>query len=239
MLSAPLKLTKMTLRGLGPYLRGAELFIKPLTILCGENVSGKSTWIEMLMHLRESASEPSFPFCCGIGSDQGDITTSYHRNGMHIELLKAGTPLDPNYKYQCGPRSDEVLAWCKQQRLGLMKPGEEEDCGPAGCIGLEIQVTRDLNLNLDVPPADSLAILSSDPDEPFLQSGKLQSETKLKIRWAAPFAAIFDDDLPRNGFENLILQNGRNHQRSCRCSRDRPGHTIHVVEQIEAVSDDH
>ena len=45
MLSAPLRLTAMTLRGLGPYLHGARLEIKPLTILCGENGSGKSTWI--------------------------------------------------------------------------------------------------------------------------------------------------------------------------------------------------
>ena len=44
MLSAPLRLTAMTLRGLGPYLHGARLDIKPLTILCGENGSGKSTW---------------------------------------------------------------------------------------------------------------------------------------------------------------------------------------------------
>ena len=36
MLSAPLRLTAMTLRGLGPYLHGARLEIKPLTILCGE-----------------------------------------------------------------------------------------------------------------------------------------------------------------------------------------------------------
>ena len=51
MLSAPLRLTAMTLRGLGPYLHGARLEIKPLTILCGENGSGKSTWIEAIWKL--------------------------------------------------------------------------------------------------------------------------------------------------------------------------------------------
>ena len=51
MLSAPLRLTAMTLRGLGPYLHGARLEIKPLTILCGENGSGKSTWFETIWKL--------------------------------------------------------------------------------------------------------------------------------------------------------------------------------------------
>ena len=65
MLSAPLRLTAMTLRGLGPYLHGARLEIKPLTILCGENGSGKSTWIEMLRLLksiveREESVSPLF-----------------------------------------------------------------------------------------------------------------------------------------------------------------------------------
>ncbi len=48
MLSAPLRLTAMTLRGLGPHLHGARLEIKPLTILSGENGSGKLTWIGTL-----------------------------------------------------------------------------------------------------------------------------------------------------------------------------------------------
>ena len=51
MLSAPLRLTAMTLRGLGKYLHGQRLEIKPLTILCGENGSGKSTWIGALWKL--------------------------------------------------------------------------------------------------------------------------------------------------------------------------------------------
>ena len=51
MLSAPLRLTAMTLRGHGPYLHGARLEIKPLTILCGENGSGNSTWIEAIWKL--------------------------------------------------------------------------------------------------------------------------------------------------------------------------------------------
>ena len=61
MLSAPLRLTAMTLRGLGPYLHGARLEIKPLTILCGENGSGKSTWLEALRFLKSAAEDNQFP----------------------------------------------------------------------------------------------------------------------------------------------------------------------------------
>ena len=64
MLKSPLVLKAMTLRGLGPYLHGARLEIKPLTILCGENGSGKSTWIEALRFLKlatDDERDDSFP----------------------------------------------------------------------------------------------------------------------------------------------------------------------------------
>src|SRR5580700_6012961 len=61
MLIAPLQLKEITLRGLGPYLHGAKLEIKPLTILCGKNGSGKSTWIEALRFLKMAAVDDLFP----------------------------------------------------------------------------------------------------------------------------------------------------------------------------------
>ena len=41
--SSPFTLQAMTLRGIGPYHNGARLEFRPLTILCGENGTGKST----------------------------------------------------------------------------------------------------------------------------------------------------------------------------------------------------
>ena len=86
MLSAPLRLTAMTLRGLGPYLHGARLEIKPLTILCGENGSGKSTWIEMLRSLKTLSKDQLIP-CCDL---KGPHTSRTHpRPGRRLREAKA------------------------------------------------------------------------------------------------------------------------------------------------------
>lgn len=57
-----IKLTSMTLRGIGSYLKGQRLDFRPLTILCGENGSGKSTWFKALELIRLSMNYPPFPF---------------------------------------------------------------------------------------------------------------------------------------------------------------------------------
>ena len=64
----PLRLTALTVRGIGPYYLGGRLEIAPLTILCGANGSGKSTWIKVLDLLRLSAERDSleYPFPCHI-----------------------------------------------------------------------------------------------------------------------------------------------------------------------------
>lgn len=54
---APLRLKEITLHGIGSYYKPARLEIKPLTILCGTNGSGKSTWMKVLSALKE-AVEP-------------------------------------------------------------------------------------------------------------------------------------------------------------------------------------
>jgi predicted ATPase len=54
---APFRLKEITLHGIGSYYKPARLEIKPLTILCGTNGSGKSTWMKVLSTLKE-ALEP-------------------------------------------------------------------------------------------------------------------------------------------------------------------------------------
>jgi predicted ATPase len=49
-----LRLDSMTLRGIGSYYDGAELKFRPLTVLCGTNGSGKSTWFNRLAMLQRS-----------------------------------------------------------------------------------------------------------------------------------------------------------------------------------------
>ena len=55
-------LDAITLRGVGSYLHGARLDIKPLTVLCGANGSGKSTWLKALNFLSDSLSAKRLPF---------------------------------------------------------------------------------------------------------------------------------------------------------------------------------
>jgi len=50
---SPIRLKSLSLRGFGSYLDETELKIRPLTILCGKNGSGKSTWLKALKFLRD------------------------------------------------------------------------------------------------------------------------------------------------------------------------------------------
>jgi len=89
----PLVLEAMTLRGLGSYLHGARLEIGPLTILCGTNGSGKSTWFRMLRILRASCDRGgTLPFSFEVDppdgdEDQHDFTNPLLRLSLGVQLL--------------------------------------------------------------------------------------------------------------------------------------------------------
>lgn len=65
-MTAPLKLTAITLNGVGSYLHGERLEIRPLTLLCGTNGSGKSTWLRVLNLLRQSFEAGCLPFSLNV-----------------------------------------------------------------------------------------------------------------------------------------------------------------------------
>lgn len=173
MLSAPLRLTAMTLRGLGPYLQGARLEIKPLTILCGENGSGKSTWIEMLSKLKLTAAESGFPFTYLHDPNVTEGTT-YSRSDLHAAIISPSSD-----------RSDDPSEMSRKRRrkrkelCGI----DAHNCGPPGCIGLEIEVTHQISdlLGELAPPENS-----SSAAQDFLWCGKLSAGTRLELRWAYP-----------------------------------------------------
>ncbi len=52
--STSLRLRSISICGIGSYLHGAELQIRPLTLLCGKNGSGKSTWFKVIELLKAS-----------------------------------------------------------------------------------------------------------------------------------------------------------------------------------------
>ena len=109
-------LTAMTLRGIGSYLHGARLELRPLTILCGRNGSGKSTWLKALDVLRRSLEADTLPF--------GFVISDW---SVHdIQFMNA-------FWHLASPE-DHV-------RVG--DPKASIQFGPPGTIGLEFVANRD------------------------------------------------------------------------------------------------
>ena len=58
----PIRLKALEIGGIGSYLKTARLEFRPLTILCGTNGGGKSTWLRVIDLLRDSVKSNSIPF---------------------------------------------------------------------------------------------------------------------------------------------------------------------------------
>jgi energy-coupling factor transporter ATP-binding protein EcfA2 len=118
----PIVIDAVTLRGIGSYLFGERLDIKPLTILCGENGSGKSTWLKALNVLKQSLACSRYPF--------GFAVEDWHP--QDIQLTNACYHMaDPG---ELGESED--LA-------------HDEAYGVPGTIGLELRVIDDITLPSD------------------------------------------------------------------------------------------
>ena len=77
---APFRLKEITLHGIGSYYKPARLEIKPLTMLCGTNGSGKSTWMKVLSTLKE-ALDP-------LRDDDGKIIESNYLVRLDSAMIK-------------------------------------------------------------------------------------------------------------------------------------------------------
>jgi len=151
----------MTLRGIGSYLRGRRLNIKPLTVLCGKNGSGKSTWLKSLTLLRESLEEKRLPY--------GFSRTDSADDG--IEFTNAFYFLAP-------PDGHEPLGSVE----------ELADFGPPGTIGLELLTNLDCTLPAGPPRRDPWSQLPECTNElqAFLWNGVCPEGTRLRLRIAHP-----------------------------------------------------
>ncbi len=80
------------MRGIGPYYDTARLELKPITVICGKNGSGKSTWFKALDLVRRSASLADFPFAWDVsgGIQVSNIDTINARLYLHDFLGNAG-----------------------------------------------------------------------------------------------------------------------------------------------------
>ncbi len=119
---AILVLDAMTLRGIGSYLDGARLQFRPLTILCGANGSGKSTWMKMLNLLQESVKQNMLPFGFHIADWAPD----------DIQVLNA-------FYHLASPES----------HLAVHSPEATSEFGPPCTIGLEFTITCPFRFRCD------------------------------------------------------------------------------------------
>lgn len=152
-------LRAITLRGIGSYLHGARLEIRPLTILCGMNGSGKSTWFKALNILKKSSEEKLFPFQWSSSDfDANDI--QFTNAFMHLEA-------DMNeYRFL----EDEELY---------------RQFGPPCTVGLEFEATRNASRSPDYDEDDDLENVIN----PFLLTGEYPIGTRFTIRIAHPTSA--------------------------------------------------
>jgi len=106
----------MTLRGIGSYLRGARLDLRPMTVLCGKNGSGKSTWLQALDLLEKSAGSDQFPFVLA-----SERSAAHDHTNAYIN-----TSEDAPKELQDGT--------------------EETDFGPLGTIGLDFECQAEFDI---------------------------------------------------------------------------------------------
>ena len=154
----PFVLDAITLRGVGSYLHGARLDIKPLTVLCGANGSGKSTWLKALDLLSESLAAKRLPF--GFVTQDWDHTNIQVTNAFcHLE--------DP------------------AQLATLEDAAATAAYGTMGTIGLQFHATEDTRLpilNLEAVPD----VMDGQAAWEFFRTGTIQSNDRFRLRLAHP-----------------------------------------------------
>ncbi len=158
---SPVTLSAITLRGIGSYLRGARLDIRPLTVLCGKNGSGKSTWINALNLLRSSLRADRLPYAFD--------TSDLNPDDIHIT----------NAFY--------FLA-SAEEHARFDSPEEELSYGPPGTIGLVIKVNRDFILpavQLTDYPWIRIPDCTSSLDQ-FFWNGRCERGMEFRLRVAHP-----------------------------------------------------
>jgi hypothetical protein len=168
---SPFILEAMTLRGIGSYLHGARLDIRPLTILCGTNGSGKSTWFRMLQVLRDASERGILPFAL---HGKMKVNEEYW---YHYANTLANFPLGSYERF-------------------LASASADRDFGPLFTIGLHIKSTASfqpaslarLRRPIDQPDAPTAGLLSGTMPHSFLKDGDCPPRTRFRIRITAPGA---------------------------------------------------
>ncbi len=170
----PLRLEAMTLRGLGSYLHGGRLEIRPLTVLCGTNGSGKSTWFRMIDLLRQSKNTLPFEF-------QEDV---WHGEGWH------------GYTNAFVEFEDDPCA-------RLASAEQDREFGGLGTVGLHVVADLDFDLDgaAQSPRPEGLSEITFDHEsvaQSFLWAGRCRRGTRFRLRMSnANSMSVPTSRLPR------------------------------------------
>ena len=127
-------LSALTVRGIGPYIHGARLEIRPLTIICGENGAGKSTWFKVLKVLRDSSADGSLPFKL---NDEGrQMTNAFYRSFQMEEDCEFRS--SPDFDHPFGPPGTIGLEFVATRDVDIQRylgfsVGSVQTLWPSGC----------------------------------------------------------------------------------------------------------
>lgn len=117
-----IRLDSITLRGVGSYFQGATLNIKPLTVLCGKNGSGKSTWLNAMRILERSHRKGLLPFQFCV--DDGNIHNLELKNSRMANLNSLDFIEDPAALDAFGPLGTIGIT-CIATQDSCLFPGED------------------------------------------------------------------------------------------------------------------
>ena len=187
----PFELTAITLRGVGSYLRGARLEIRPLTILCGKNGSGKSTWLKALNLLSRSLEANRLPFAFDDASRElaealAALQAAVAKpNYFDADDAAAATLIAPLLAAQ-GQKMDLLSAFYYRadpvDQARVANPDDARLYGPPGTIGLEFKAVADVALGCE---NDNTHDRSATAPR-FLWSGQCAAGTCFRVRLAHP-----------------------------------------------------
>lgn len=191
---AGMAITRVTLRSIGPYVGSAELPIRPLTVLCGTNGSGKSTWIDVLVKLRALAEDVT---CRRLLSDtnprQDDTTFTRSLNALvHYPNQVLTDKLD----------SPEAFRIARSKILSSIdSPDATADYGPPGTIGVDCIPLKQIAATESGITQDSLC---ENPITRLLSTGQLPTGHKISLRWSWPDLILSHDMIEGSELWNWI-----------------------------------
>ena len=192
----PFKLNKLTLRAIGSYLDGADIDIRPLTILCGTNGSGKSTWVNTLTLLKDATTQ--------LLSDPDKIDFNSFHKICKTEKRFAEIEETGGKKERClnGTIANTRISMASEEGIvdGFVKSHAKEKLhGPIGTIGFHFSTCSGSVYR----QADKFSFPEDIPDGPllkFLKKGTIAKNTEIKLFLTIPDAVGPVEGLTR-GFE--------------------------------------